>query len=265
MTRFARHALCALLMLAPAAVVDAQKNKIEKLYGDGVHAFHAGQLESAIATFDEAVELGCQDPRVFYYRGVAHMKLDDSANAKSDFAKGAKLEFQPLGRFFPVNRSLERVQGVVRIELENARTIARKTARANRLSAIARDSKTVVPMIPDAKTNRTAGRRNYPDVSGKVIPGTPFADVRSGNSEQPAATVTQQAGSINAQVSTAPKSDSSALSAEAIDKRVKNQTKAAPNPFQSEAGTAKKADQANKNEQPPKKDGGEDNPFDTGG
>ena len=93
-------------------------------YGDGVHAYFAGDYDRAYEDLSQAIEAGTNDPRVFYFRGLAALRLGRGDEAEADFTTGADRESAGLGTW-PVSRSLERIQGPDRLRLERHRTRAR--------------------------------------------------------------------------------------------------------------------------------------------
>src|SRR5262245_50950232 len=82
-----------------------------QIYGTGVHAFNQGDYTGAYNSLTSAINGGTSDPRAYYFRGLTYLKLGRGDEAKADFAKGAELEVADSVNEFPVNRSLERVQG----------------------------------------------------------------------------------------------------------------------------------------------------------
>ncbi len=225
MTRFVCLSLGLLFLFVPTKL-GAQTDSVEKSYGKGVHAYNDGKLAESIALFTQAIELGAQDPRVYYFRGVAQMNMGKSTAAVSDFKTGANLEFSSTGRYYPINRSLERVQGPVRLEIESARQIARTDATKKRQNPANKTQK-IVPVIPD--TSAPGGRSNFPDVSGRKFPGTPFEAV-------------PKSSDANEKPAEPPKQDASGKKSEG------------DNPFK---------DEKPKQKQPTKKEGPKDDPFDT--
>lgn len=114
---------------AVAAVVSAAQPAIESLplaaaYGNGVHAFFAGDFDRAYQDLSQAIEAGTTDPRAYYFRGLAALRQGRSDEAEADFTEGATRESSGLGAW-PVARSLERIQGADRLRLERHRTRAR--------------------------------------------------------------------------------------------------------------------------------------------
>jgi len=109
---------------------------LDDLYGQGVHAFYQGDLETSARWLGEAIDQGTRDPRAFYFRGLARLKLGEVKQAEADFARGAEIETAGTDQYFPVADSLARVQGNARMRIEQARREARSTARDR---AIARE------------------------------------------------------------------------------------------------------------------------------
>ncbi|MEE2639439.1 MAG: hypothetical protein VX768_02320 [Planctomycetota bacterium] len=121
---------------------------ITELYGQAVHAYFDGSYEEAHKNLTGAIELGTDDPRVYYFRGLAKMKLGRAEEAGKDFEEGGRLEAQGAAQFYPIGRSLERIQGSERAMIEKIRKQARiqirlreKKIEAARLEAFKRDEK----------------------------------------------------------------------------------------------------------------------------
>ncbi|MFG0253529.1 MAG: hypothetical protein ACF787_00295 [Rhodopirellula sp. JB053] len=107
----------------------AQSAVLSETYGRGVHAYHAGQYNKASEWLSMAINNGFQDPRAFYFRGLAAAASGRGYESKADFQQGAEIEAR--GAFGnSVGRSLARVQGSTRMELE----LIRETARLNALA-----------------------------------------------------------------------------------------------------------------------------------
>lgn len=124
-----RVACAACLGLAACGAAVGAQPTIESLplaaaYGDGVHAYFAGDYDRAYEDLTQAIEAGTDDPRAFYFRGLAALRLGRSDEAEADFTAGADRESQGLGAW-PVGRSLERIQGADRLCLERHRVRAR--------------------------------------------------------------------------------------------------------------------------------------------
>ncbi|MEX2121492.1 MAG: tetratricopeptide repeat protein, partial [Pirellulales bacterium] len=111
-----------------ATPLKAQSGALNELYGEGVHAYFAGDYREAHALLSKAIDSGSQDPRAYYFRGLAHIRLGRDPEARDDFAEGARLEVADADRFYNVSKSLERVQGRNRLLLERYRSDARLLA-----------------------------------------------------------------------------------------------------------------------------------------
>jgi hypothetical protein len=106
----------------------AQEGELSRLYGSGVHNYFAGNHAQAIDILSDAVSAGSNDPRVYYFRGLAHLAMRNAKEANQDFQTGSVLEFSGQGRVFAIGQSLERVQGTNRKRLESFRAEARVAA-----------------------------------------------------------------------------------------------------------------------------------------
>jgi len=168
----------------PLAVKDA--------IGHGIHAFHTGDFDRAYDDLTQAIEAGSDDPRVFYFRGLAALKLGRTGEADADFIAGAEREATDGGTA-RVSRSLERVQGCDRLALERHRARARlaglqrdRQAAGRRYSTIEDPASEVLRRRrpEDVTSELLAPRRGdgveevpAPRPAGpRVKPGKPFAD-----------------------------------------------------------------------------------------
>src|SRR5579864_2921597 len=75
--------------LVTSLPVSAQTDVLNELYGSGVHAFNSGQYREAYNDLTMAIRSGSRDPRVYYYRGLAYIRLGRPQEAQADFKKGA--------------------------------------------------------------------------------------------------------------------------------------------------------------------------------
>ena len=129
----------------------AQDAVLTQEYGSGVHAYFTGDSMNAYERLTAAIQGGSKDPRAFYFRGLAYLKLGRAQEAVMDFRKGAELESQDINRFYNVGKALERVQGSARLKLENYRVDARMAAleqleklRKERYEAVQREEERVL-------------------------------------------------------------------------------------------------------------------------
>jgi tetratricopeptide (TPR) repeat protein len=124
-------------------------------YGNGVHAYFAGDFQRAYEDLSEAVEGGTHDPRVWYFRGLAALKLGRTDEAEADFSAAARRESEGTGAW-PVAKSLERVQGCDRLKLERHR------ARAG-IASLQQDRQR-------SNLRYLEVERNRPDVTRRIVP-----------------------------------------------------------------------------------------------
>jgi hypothetical protein len=106
----------------------AQDPILAQLYGSGVHEYFSGGYQQAIADLTQAIDGGTKDPRVYYFRALSWWRLGDTPKAQTDLAAGAKMESADVNQYYPVSKSLERVQGAGRLLLERYRVQARAEA-----------------------------------------------------------------------------------------------------------------------------------------
>lgn len=122
-------------------------------YGNGVHAYYAGDYHRSYDQLTAAIEGGTRDPRAFYFRGLAELKLGRVDEAEADFSTGADREAAEAGNW-PVARSLERIQGEPRLQLEKHRVRARLVAMEQRRQAVLRRYSEVEAVRPDVQRIR---------------------------------------------------------------------------------------------------------------
>jgi len=112
------------------SVAGAQDAVLSQFYGNGVHAYFAGNYSKAREELTTAINSGSKDPRAYYFRALANLKYGLQDEAKTDFERGSALETGDASRNYPVSKSLERVQGADRLTLERYRSVARASAVA---------------------------------------------------------------------------------------------------------------------------------------
>lgn len=112
-----------MLMCVPSF---AQDHYVNRLYGQGVHAFHRGDYGTAQRLLDESINAGSKDPRAYYYRAFTKARTGGGLD-QSDISTGAGFEVDGYNGN-DIGRSLERVQGSQRVEFERARTRAKLAA-----------------------------------------------------------------------------------------------------------------------------------------
>jgi hypothetical protein len=163
-----------------SAIGSADDPRVEKLYGDGVHAFYRGDYARAVQSFDLATGSGSLDPRVYYFRGFAKLRQNRADEARFDFQYGAQLEASQ-GRT-DVGRSLQRLQGHDRLLLEQYRRRAQQVAALSpRPEPSPAAAPTAAAAPPEPKvTGRPASEIPEPLRNLPTDSADPFADQASG-------------------------------------------------------------------------------------
>ena len=107
---------------------------------NGKEAFLAGNHEVAVQLLDVAVANGSNDPRTYYFRGLAKQELGRSDEAAIDYKRAIGLELHPANRI-DVDVALESVQGEARLALKKYRheaiSVARQAGAKKRQAMIA--------------------------------------------------------------------------------------------------------------------------------
>ncbi len=160
--RFPSFGLALTTLAVLAAATQAQDRIAAEIYGHGVHSYYRGDLQAANEQFDQAINAGFNDPRVYYFRAISKLRACDTYGAESDIRLGANLEVNGSGAY-NVGRALERVQGNLRVRFETLRRQARmeaQMARANQpqpsLPPIMAPSDRSLQEIPPAPTKPLA-------------------------------------------------------------------------------------------------------------
>jgi len=111
-----------------------------QLTADGTEAFLTGKHKVAVQLLDVSVSNGSNDPRTYYFRGLAKQQLGLSDEAATDYKTAIGLELHPANRV-DVDLALESVQGATRLALEKHRheaiSAARKVSDKERQTMIA--------------------------------------------------------------------------------------------------------------------------------
>ena len=152
------------------------QDALVELYGHGVHAYFSGNLEAAEQAFNQAIDSGSQDPRVYYFRGLTQTRRGGFGAGQGDFQTGAELEATSK-RSVPsdqISKSLTRIQGVARIELEKARASARLVAKLQQSMMRRAEEEAAASTLP--------GLRN-PGMTPSVDPGALSGGMMNGQSQ----------------------------------------------------------------------------------
>ena len=142
---------------------------VARTYGAGVHAYFSGAYDRSYDDLTAVIEAGSNDPRPLYFRGLAALKMGRLDEAEADFSSAAQVEAQTLGNW-PVSKSLERVQGRDRLQLERHRVRARVAALQEDRAAAGKRYSGIEAAQPDVL------RRRRPASDRPVDRGNPFAD-----------------------------------------------------------------------------------------
>lgn len=180
MNRFLPTLFAALVLANLGTMVRAQDSVLAELYGQGVHAYFSGNLRQAHEMLTSAIEQGSRDPRAYYYRGLTYHRLGRPDEANADLKRGAVLEATSTDRIYPVADSLQRVQGSLRVQIENQRRMARLAVkiRQNQIEQ-ARYQQTqqgdAAAARPAAPPTRGPAPAVVPAAPPAADPGDPFA------------------------------------------------------------------------------------------
>jgi hypothetical protein len=126
MAKYFSIAILGLALMGPGAdSVRGQDNTLAEIYSRGVQAYFNGEHEKSHQFLTQAINLNSPDPRCYYFRGLANTKLGRPEDAAVDFKKGATLEALDAAEFYPVSKSLIRIQGSARLAIETVRRQAK--------------------------------------------------------------------------------------------------------------------------------------------
>lgn len=151
-----------------------------ELYSKGVHAYFDGDYDQAIVHLDKAITGGTYDPRAYYFRGLAKFQQGNQEEARGDFLTAAEMELAGTPQYFPINRSLERVQGDSRQLLEETRTFAREEAE-RRLKTYRAARYEQLKVAEDRVLRKPIGELpQLPEVDLTRVPNLPFKSSSNG-------------------------------------------------------------------------------------
>jgi hypothetical protein len=147
--------IAALQLVFLSCAVSSAQNPLDELYGKGVHAYFANNPTLAAELLTQAIDSGSQDPRAYYFRGLALASQGDSYAGQADYERGAELEASKR-RSNNIGKALERIQGAQRREIEKARQNARVNWQAQQAAMQQlqmKDSATNGRMVPPSNFN----------------------------------------------------------------------------------------------------------------
>ena len=106
-------------------------DEVDSIYGQGVHAFFDRDYEEAVHILSKAERIKHNDPRPYYFLGLAYLRQRKTEQADQCFKKAAQLEFSERTlRDYAVSESLRRIQGAERQRIEKIRIDERMNAQA---------------------------------------------------------------------------------------------------------------------------------------
>jgi hypothetical protein len=168
-----------------AGVLAADEVLLGQIYGTGVHAFNEGDYVGAYNALTSAIKGGSNDPRAYYFRGLAYLKLGRDDEAKADFSKGAELEVADSVNEFPVNRSLERIQGRPRQLLEYYRMTVHAVAVQRQEAA--RQARYEQRAAAEQDVLRRVAPAQLPAIPAAPVPSIPPQSEKAANPFEPGA------------------------------------------------------------------------------
>lgn len=101
----------------------------ERSYVDGCAEFWKGRYRDALKEFDSATMANPRVARYWYFKGLAEKHLGLEVEFENSIRTGAKLVQADFVERRDVYRSLERVQGSLRIEVERLTSVTQLSAR----------------------------------------------------------------------------------------------------------------------------------------
>ncbi len=93
----------------------------EKDYANGVNFYFDGDYVSAERALTDAIANNNLDARYYYFLGLARLALGKTREAQEDLDQGAALERAGRPASPAVSAALERIQGVMRQAVNEAR------------------------------------------------------------------------------------------------------------------------------------------------
>ena len=124
-------------MFVALVSVSAQNAALDEYYGDGVHAYFAGDNVRAFQNLTSAALAGSKDPRVYYFRGLACLRLGREPDAALDFDRGAKLETGETDRFYDISKAARARAGRATVWRSNGTEAKRACSRSRNCNVAA--------------------------------------------------------------------------------------------------------------------------------
>ena len=117
--------LVLILSVAPSSTEAADRSSsAAEMYSHGVHSYFSGNLNRADVYLYRAAELSPKDPRPYYFRALALLRLGRTWEADDLMRTGAAIEANSNASAYGIGEALQRVQGAHRLRLEQFRRTA---------------------------------------------------------------------------------------------------------------------------------------------
>jgi len=179
--------------LGISATAHAQQSpELKSLYGRGVHSFFSNQVSHAERQFTSVIDAGSTDPRVYYFRSMARLRMGLTEEAQSDMRIGASYEARRPGDRAAVSKSLQRLQGSGRLMLERFRREARllrgeqrRTQARTRYQRLQRREADVLRQPVDLPLEQLLGG-NSSDAAKRSSPPESTKKIESGSTQDAA-------------------------------------------------------------------------------
>ncbi|HEV3416512.1 MAG TPA: hypothetical protein VG056_06860 [Pirellulales bacterium] len=197
---------------------------LDQMYGNGVHSYFGGDFSRTYESLSAAIRGGSRDPRAYYFRGLAELRLGRQPDAAADFEKGAELETADSNDRYPVSEALERIQGPIRATVEQYRENARAIA-------LQRDLQQRQTVFDQQHSNQAALLRR--DIPAAELTPAPAPDQAA---KQPAATAAGPAAPKAAQAADPFNAPPAKPADETPDKAAAEKPVEATNPFGDDVG-----------------------------
>lgn len=114
---------------APARVVNAEAASY--YFSQGYHAYWNRDYRTALRYLNKAMQASNVDARVWYYKGFTEIALRQERAALDSLAQAVRLHMNDSSQAAKVSKSLERVQGSLRLRIYQAKLRARALQNAN--------------------------------------------------------------------------------------------------------------------------------------
>lgn len=182
MPKLSTALLLSVCLLASSSVAMAQEGPTDP-YLAGVGAYNAGNHEAAAEHLTLAIEESPQDPRAYYFRGLARLALDERVEGTDDLRQAATLELAAGWSYASIDRALATVQGSARTTVERVRREVRLAAERTERTEPARQRRAAW----EAEEKKVLRTRTQLPIEALVNQLTPDQALAAANKNQGAA------------------------------------------------------------------------------